>query len=128
MMPGTFERNLRTLNRKLRVYCGDNDRFSAGIFMVSPSGEYMEICGADKNEVPEFTTYEEATGRIIKSGWRRVLKILIGKGLVRKTEAEKIFGCKLNVRQPGWKQVAQNDFTKKLASYGIDILNSGVFK
>jgi len=67
MLSGEFERKLKKLNKNLRIYCGNDDSRAAGIFIVSPSGEYTEICGADKNYVPQYVHYDD-TGRIKKSG------------------------------------------------------------
>lgn len=126
MLSGAFERKLRRLNHKLRIYCGDNDRFAAGIFVVSPSGEYTEICGADKNYVPEYVQYDE-TGRIRKSGWRRTLKILINKGLIKKEEAQREFSSHLDGRAPSKPQIRQDTGLQKLKSMGIEILESGSY-
>ena len=58
------------------------------------NGEFVEICGIDKNFVPEKRELW-ADGRIRKGGWRRVLKILIQRKLVDRRYAEKIFGTHL---------------------------------
>lgn len=126
MLSGDFERKLRKLNRKLRVYCGNDDRFAAGIFVVSKSGEYTEVCAADKNFVPEYAEYNY-DGRIKKSGWRRTLKILISNGLVKKEAAQKEFGKRLGGRAPTIPQIRQDTGLQKLRSMGIDIVNSGSF-
>lgn len=126
MLPGEFARKLTKLNKRLRVYCGDNDRFAAGIFVVSPTGEYTEICGADKNTVPEYTEYDE-TGRIRKSGWRRVLRILITKGLVKKQEAQKEFCTHLDGRAPTRPQIKQDSTLSKLKDLGVEIVEAGSY-
>jgi hypothetical protein len=126
MLSGDFERKLRRLNPKIHIYCGDNDKFAAGIYIVS-RGEYTEICGADKNYVPEFTMYSE-DGRIQKSGWRRILRILVKKGLVHRAKAEKVFGARLTgVRAPSMPQIKQDTGLQKLKSMGIEIINSGSY-
>jgi hypothetical protein len=126
MLSGEFERKLRNLNKRIRIYCGNNDLYAAGIYVVSPAGEYTEICAADKNYVPEFIMYD-STGRIQKSGWRRILKILISKGLVKKQEAQKEFGTRLDGRSPTRPKIQQDSALKKLANMGIEIVSSGGF-
>jgi hypothetical protein len=126
MLSGQFERKLRKLNHRIRVYAADSAR-AAGIFVVSPAGEYTEICAADKNFVPEFMTYS-ADGRIVKSGWRRTLKILIARGLVRKEQAEKEFGTKLYECQTPKRKIVKDDpFWKKMESMGLELVSEGSF-
>lgn len=126
MLSGDFARKLRQLNPRIRIYATDSNR-AAGIFVVSPYGEYVEICAADKNEVPEFVMYSD-DGRIQKSGWRRILKILIAKGLVHKHEAEKVFNTHLSECQtPKRKVVKQDDFWKKMESMGLELISEGSY-
>jgi hypothetical protein len=128
MLSGDFERKLRILNRNLRIFCGNDDKRAAGIFIVSRSGEYTEICGADKNYVPEFMEYSEDGHRIVRSGWRRILKILIGKGLVNRFKAEKVFGTHLmGVRAPTRPQIRQDSALQKLKSMGIELIETGSY-
>lgn len=127
MLSGDFERKLRKLNKNIRIFCGNDNRFSAGIFIVSRSGEYVEICGADKNYVPEFTSYAD-DGRIIRSGWRRILKILINKGLIARKATEKEFRANLiGGRAPTRPQIKQDSGLQKLKSMGIEIIQSGSY-
>jgi uncharacterized membrane-anchored protein len=89
MLSGEFERKLRQLNRRLRVFCGDGPSRPAGVFYVL-GGEYMDVCGVDKGFVPEHSE-RWADGRIRKGGWRRVLKILIQRRLADRWRAERLF-------------------------------------
>jgi len=125
MSPGLVERNLRKLNRNVRIFCGDDDSHPAGVYIVSPWGEYTEICGIDKNDVPEFTSWNDQ-GFIVKSGYRRVLKILIKKGLVKKEAAEKLFRVHLNYRAPTAPELRKDTTVQKLRSLGVDIIERGV--
>lgn len=104
MLAGDFERKLRKLNKKLRIFCGDNDARPAGIFQVI-RGEYTEICGIDKNYVPEHSI-RAPHGAHIKGGWRRALKILIKQGLIDRSKAEKVFRTTLGYRsrKPRYKR------------------------
>ena len=98
MLAGDFERKLRKLNKKLRIFCGDWDTRPAGIFHVV-RGEYTEICGIDKNYVPEYSIMAPH-GAHIKGGWRRALRILIRKGLIDRRQAERVFNTHLHYNGP----------------------------
>lgn len=101
MLSGEFERKLRRLNSNLRIFCGDNDSLPAGVFTVK-AGEYQEICAVDKNYIPEYSIRTQE-GRYVKSGYRRVLKILIEQGYIDRREAEKEFSLSLEYRAPKFK-------------------------
>lgn len=96
MLSGDFERRLRKLNRKLHIFCGNNPRTPAGIFIEAPWDPegYEEICGIDKNYVPEHTEWNE-DGSIRKGGWRRVLRHLIWRRFIDRKYAEKLFSTHL---------------------------------
>lgn len=105
MLSGTFQSKLRSLNRNLRIYCGNDDTKPAGIFRVI-RGEYTEICGIDKNYVPERSIFAK-NGTHIKGGWRRALRLLIKQGLVNRASAEKEFSTTLHYPTPR-KKVKRN--------------------
>src|SRR5579864_491664 len=109
MLSGEFERNLRKLNPKLRIYCGDNKDKPASLYYIV-NGEEITICGVDKNYIPKDVIYDKQ-GHIVKSGYNRVLKILIKDKLTTKKRAEYIFGYHLyNVPQPN---IEKSDIQKK---------------
>lgn len=60
-------------------------------------GEYEEVCGVDKNYVPELTTQRQ-DGLILKGGWRRAINILIKAKLVEKRIAERVFNTRFDFR------------------------------
>ncbi len=99
MLAGEFARKLSKLNSKLRVFCGDDDHKPAGIFYVTPQGEYTEVCGIDKNYVPEFTDWDKI-GHIKHGGWRRALQVLSSLKLINRRESYKLFGHWDEHRQP----------------------------
>jgi hypothetical protein len=106
MLAGEFQRKLRALNKDLRIWCGDDSSRPAGLFIVQrgqgehDNADYVEICGVDKNWVPEHVEYN-ANGTYHKGGWRRVLRILIQKGLVDRRHAERVFNTSLSyARKP----------------------------
>jgi hypothetical protein len=93
MMAGDFQQKLRKLNSKLHIFCGDDPSKPAGIYFVE-NGEYMDVCGIDKNWVPEHQE-RYADGRIKKGGWRRALRIMIQRRLIDRFKAERVFGTHL---------------------------------
>lgn len=113
MLAGVFERKLRSLNRGLRVFCGDDARRPAGLSFFNHFGEETEICGVDKNWVPEHTEFQE-DGRIRKGGWRRVLKSLIGVKLVDRRHAERVFGVHLEYGNLTVHKMAADPIAKAL--------------
>lgn len=99
MLAGDFQKKLRKLNPRLRIYAGNSDpSWPAGIYHVV-RGEYTEICGIDKNIVPEHSVRAE-NGAHIRGGWRRALKILIKQGFIDRLSAQKVFRTDLNYKGP----------------------------
>lgn len=100
MLSGEFARKLRKLNHNLRVFCGDNPWTPAGIFLLNANSAmgqeqgYEDICGIDKNYVPEHSEWN-ANGTLRKGGWRRALKLLIQRRLIDRRYAEKLFSTHL---------------------------------
>lgn len=93
MLSGEFHRKLRRLNPELRIWCGDNDHRPACLYRVTVEG-FTEICGVDKQWVPEHTEFFP-DGQIKKAGWRRTLRILIQNRLVNRFSAERVFNTHL---------------------------------
>lgn len=89
MYASEFASNLKKLNKKLRIFAGSDNSKPAGLYYVV-NGEYISICGVDKNEIPEYIIFDEA-GHILKSGWRRVLTLLIERGLIDRKKTVKLF-------------------------------------
>ncbi len=65
----------------------------ASVFIVKNS-EFEQLCGCDKNYVPEHTEFD-ANGFIKKGGWRRTLRILIQQKLIDRRHAERVFHAHL---------------------------------
>lgn len=89
MYAGDFQRNLKKLNPRLGIFCGEDDYKPAGLYIIA-GGEYVEICGVDKREMPEKPIYDEK-GHILKAGWRRPLLILLKRRLIDRKKAEELF-------------------------------------
>jgi len=114
MLAGDFARKLKKLNKNLRIYCvSDDDWRPAGIFHVV-KGEPVQICGIDKHIVPEYSVMHNS-GAHIKGGWRRALKILMKKGLIDRTKAERVFRTRLHYQTPKRKKRRVNIPSNMLA-------------
>jgi hypothetical protein len=87
---GDFERCLRQLNPKLKVCCLDNSKYAAGVYYIDPVEGYISVCGVDKGFVPVATTVDQV-GHIIKSGWYRVVRILLKQGLTTVQKVQKVW-------------------------------------
>ena len=113
MIPGEFLRKLQKLNKRLRVCCKDGP-YAAGLYYLE-NGESIDICGVDKNWVPEHTSYDTRTGYRTRSGWRRVLRILIERRLIDRRAAEKLFNTQLHYGTMTKFQLEQDPIARALA-------------
>lgn len=86
MYPGDFYRCIKKLNSKLRICDLNNSTHAAGLYYIDPQEGWISVCGVDKGYVPVATTVDDV-GHILKSGWYRVVRILLMQGL---TTAEKV--------------------------------------
>lgn len=87
---GTFYRNLKKLNPRLRICSFDDNGKLAGLFIRDHDGDvYFDICGVDKQFVPEYTEWD-AQGHIVKSGWRRVYQMLAQLKLTTPERIQKV--------------------------------------
>jgi hypothetical protein len=76
LLTSTFFHAIKKLNPKLRIYCGNESKQLAGLYVIE-NGEIIDICGVDKEYVPAYASFDNG-GHVIKSGWRRVFWILLG--------------------------------------------------
>ncbi len=97
MLAGDFQRKLKKLNKNLHIYCGDDNNRPASLYwskynmgFENNPADHVEICGVDKNFIPEMPVADEFN-HIVKGGWRRVLLMLVARNLVDKRAAEKEF-------------------------------------
>lgn len=95
-MAGDFLRRLRILNPKLKVFASSDPTKLAGIYHIGwdktlDEYGYWDICGIDKNWIPEYPEYD-SKGHMVKSGWYRVCLILEQQGFTTKELVKKAFG------------------------------------
>lgn len=102
MLAGDFRHKLKKLNKNLEIFSND-ERYPAGLYLMY-YGEPVHICGVDRNFIPERSTIDEK-GHIIKSGWLRVLKILIHKQLIDANRAASVFGTGRDELFKGYKHI-----------------------
>lgn len=94
MLSGTFQKYIKRLNPELKIACGNDNTKPAGLFLYK-FGEEINICGIDKNFIPEHSIFDDY-GHMIKSGWRRPITILISLKLVNRKQAENLFSTKFD--------------------------------
>lgn len=99
MLAGQFQSYIRKLNRNVRIYCVSDEWWRPACIFHVVKGEFTEICGIDKNIVPEYSVMNP-NGTHKLGGWRRALKILINKGLIDRSKAEKLFRTRLHYKAP----------------------------
>ena len=91
----TFYQKLRNLNPRLRII-GDDGAPNRpwGLYQVGKWGESLEhVCGISHagGSVYELTE-RRWDGYILRQGWRRILSILIRKGMIDEKKAAHEFG------------------------------------
>jgi hypothetical protein len=125
MFSGDFQANLRKLNPNLRIYCGNDDKKPAGIFHISDPE--TSICGIDKSFIPEWPIMDEVSGRMLKGGWRRALKVLIGAKLIDRVRTERVFGTQImGTRKPETMQAQQDRIQREIEdSYKRGLMRNG---
>lgn len=89
MYPGEFYKCVKQLNPKLRI-CAFDSGHAAGLYFIDPREGWISICGVDKGYVPVCTTVDEV-GHILKSGWVRVVRILLAQGYTTSEKVRKVW-------------------------------------
>jgi hypothetical protein len=91
MLYCTFYNKLRKLNKNLRIY-GDDAAPNRpwGLYIVTKDGmEQNHICGISRDGGMVYELTERRwDGFILRQGWRRVLKILLSKGIINRQKTE----------------------------------------
>lgn len=91
MLYGTFKQKLKKLNPRLRVFenCPAAER-PWGIYVVKNDGMELEhLCGINPVAGMVYELTERRwDGYILRQGWRRVLKMLIKRGVIDRKSAE----------------------------------------
>lgn len=90
LYPGDFYRCIKQLNPKLNICSMENSTHAAGLYFIDDREGWISICGVDKGFVPVTTTVDEV-GHIIKSGWVRVVRILLAQGYTNVDKVRKVW-------------------------------------
>lgn len=107
-----FQNLLQAVDKRLHIYCGNDDTKPAGIWLVS-KGEYTELVGVPKNWVPEFNEFS-AHGKLLKRGWRGILRALISMKIFTYADTIKAFGHWKENREPD-VEIEKKDLEKAFA-------------
>lgn len=90
LYPGDFYRCIKQLNPRLRICSLENSPHAAGLYIIDDQEGWISICGVDKGYVPVATTVDEV-GHILKSGWYRVVRILLAQGYTTIDKVRKVW-------------------------------------
>jgi hypothetical protein len=90
LQTGDFYRCMKQLNHNLRICSIDGSGHAAGLYYIDDREGYTAICGVDKGYVP-VTTMVDEVGHILKSGWVRVVRLLLARGLTSVAQVQKVW-------------------------------------
>jgi hypothetical protein len=99
MMQHVWYKKLRQLNEKLRVCQFDNSNNLPGVYYVDDREGIVDLCATDKGWVPAYPEFS-ADGRLIKSGYRRVVLCLIHQKLTTKEKVRQLWPSFFEQRRP----------------------------
>ena len=119
MLSGDFQKAVKKLNSKLQICSMDNSKNAAGIYYIDPFEGYMAICGVDKNYVPERTEVDEI-GHILKSGWRRVVNILLARQLTTREKVKEVWPSYFEQHVPAATFSNDDPIQKQISKYETD--------
>jgi hypothetical protein len=104
MYQHTWYKKLRQLNEKLRVCQFDNSKYLPGVYYVDDREGIVDLCATDKEWVPAYPEYN-SNGALIKSGYRRVVFILLHQKLTTKEKIRSIWPSFFEQRMPELSRV-----------------------
>jgi hypothetical protein len=90
LQTGDFQKCIKQLNPKLRICSLEGSNHAAGLYYIDPQEGWISICGVDKGYVPVATMVDEV-GHILKSGWVRVVRLLLARGLTSVAQVCKVW-------------------------------------
>lgn len=100
----TWLQKLKQLNPKLRVCQFENSRHLPGIYYVDDKEGIVDICATDICWVPPYPEFNKA-GTLIKSGYRRVIFLLLHTKLTTRDKVKKIWPSFFEQRMPELSRV-----------------------
>lgn len=90
---------LKKLNPRLNVCQFENSRHLPGIYYVDEREGIVDVCATDKDWVPALSSFD-SNGAMIKSGYRRVVWILLHMKLTTREKVRKVFPSFFEQRIP----------------------------
>lgn len=90
MLQITWYKKLRQLNKKLRVCQFDSSSHLPGIYYIDERDGIVDVCATDVGYVPALPEFN-AAGQMVKSGYRRVISILLQLKLTTREKVRRIF-------------------------------------
>lgn len=99
MLQLTWYKKLRQLNPKLRVCQFDYSKHLPGIYYIDDRHGIMDVCVTDIGWVPSYPEFDKS-GALVKSGYRRVIFILLHAKLTTRDKVKKIFPSFFEQRTP----------------------------
>jgi hypothetical protein len=100
----TWLQKLKRLNPKLRVCQFENSKHLPGIYYVDDKEGVVDVCATDICNVPAYPEYDKA-GALIKSGYRRVVFVLLHAKLTTKEKVKKLWPSFFEQRMPELSRV-----------------------
>jgi len=119
MLSGDFQKAVRKLNPSLRICSLENSKNAAGLYYIDPFEGYIAVCGVDKNYLPERTEVDEV-GHILKSGWRRVVNILLARKLTTPEKVKRVWPSFFEQHMPPVSFCNDDPIQKKILKYETD--------
>ena len=104
MLQHVWYKKLRQLNPKLRVCQFDNSRHLPGVYYVDDREGIVGVCATDIGWVPPYPEFS-SDGRLIKSGYRRVVYILLHAKLTTRQKVRSIWPSFFEQRRPELSRV-----------------------
>lgn len=99
MFQHTWLQKLHQLNSKLRVCQFESSNHLPGIYYVDSREGITDICATDIGWVPPYSQFTP-DGRMIKSGYRRIIFILLHLKLVTKDKIRSLWPSFFEQRMP----------------------------
>lgn len=90
MLQITWYKKLRQLNKSLRVCQFESSTHLPGIYYIDERDGIVDVCATDVGYVPALPEFN-AAGQMIKSGYRRVVSVLLHMKLTTREKVRQVF-------------------------------------
>ena len=100
----TWYQNLKQLNPGLKVCQLENSNHLPGVYYIDERDGIVDICATDIGWAPPYPEYD-SRGGMVKSGYRRVIFLLLHTKLTTKDKVRKLFPGFFEQRTPALSRV-----------------------